>query len=138
MKTLLILGAGKEQVAAIAAARAKNIRTVVLDMNPKVDGRALADEFHLVSTRDRAAILDFVKHYAGKIDGVMTIASDIPHMVVAAAEALGVRHIPRDVAEICVHKLRMKEKLRQAGVHVPAFSSSSRRLRHARRARPGS
>ena len=125
MKTLLILGAGKEQVAAIAAARAKNIRTVVLDMNPKADGRALADEFHLVSTRDRAAILDFVKHYAGKIDGVMTIASDIPHMVVAAAEALGVRHIPRDVAEICVHKLRMKEKLRQAGVHVPAFSRIS-------------
>jgi len=125
MKTLLILGAGKEQVAAIAAARAKNIRTVVLDMNPKADGRALADEFHLVSTRDRAAILDFVKQYAGKIDGVMTIASDIPHMVVAAAEALGVRHIPRDVAEICVHKLRMKEKLRQAGVHVPAFSRIS-------------
>jgi len=122
MKTLLILGAGKEQVAAIAAARAKGIRTVVLDMNPDADGRALADEFHPVSTRDRGAILDFVKTHAGKIDGVMTIASDIPHMVVAAAEALGVRHIPRDVAETCVHKLRMKEKLRQAEVNVPQFA----------------
>ena len=38
MKTLLILGAGKEQVAAIAAAKAKGIRTLVLDMNPKADG----------------------------------------------------------------------------------------------------
>ena len=63
MKTLLILGAGKEQVAAIAAAKAKGIRTVVLDMNPKADGRALADEFHLVSTRDRDAILKFVAGY---------------------------------------------------------------------------
>ena len=82
MKTLLILGAGKEQVAAIAAARAKGIRTIVLDMNPKADGRALADEFHLVSTRDRDAILAFVRGYPGRSTAqVMTIASDIPHMV---------------------------------------------------------
>jgi len=122
MKTLLILGAGKEQVAAIAAAKAKGIRTVVLDMNPKADGRALADEFHLVSTRDRDAILTFARNYPGKIDGVMTIASDIPHMVAAAAQALGVRHIPVEVAELCVHKLHMKERLRDGGVHVPAFA----------------
>ena len=125
MKTLLILGAGKEQVAAIAAAKAKGIRTLVLDMNPQAEGRALADEFHLVSTRDRDAILDFVRSYQGKIDGVMTIASDIPHMVAAAAQALGVRHIPQDVAETCVHKLRMKEKLCAAGVSVPLFARIS-------------
>jgi biotin carboxylase len=125
MKTLLILGAGKEQVAAINAARAKAIRTVALDMNPKADGRALADEFHLVSTRDRDAILEFVRSYPKKIDGVMTIASDIPHMVSAAGQALGVRHIPPAVAELCVHKLNMKEKLREAGVNVPLFARIS-------------
>ena len=78
MKTLLILGAGKEQVAAITAAKAKGIRTVVLDMNPKADGRAIADEFHLVSTRDKDAILKFVARYPSKIDGVMTIARGPP------------------------------------------------------------
>jgi biotin carboxylase len=122
MKTLLILGAGKEQVAAIAAAKAKGIRTLVLDFNPQADGRALADEFHLVSTRDRDAVLNFVTGYKSRIDGVMTIASDIPHMVSAAAEKLGVRHIPLPVAELCVHKLHMKEKLREAGVNVPLFA----------------
>jgi biotin carboxylase len=122
MKTLLILGAGKEQVAAIAAAKTKGIRTVVLDMNPKADGRALADEFHLVSTRDRDAILKFVAAYPLKIDGVITIASDIPHMVATAGEALGVRHIPVAVAELCVHKLHMKEKLHEMGVNVPPFA----------------
>jgi biotin carboxylase len=128
MKTLLILGAGKEQVAAINAARAKGIRTVVLDFNPNADGRPLADEFHLVSTRDRDAILNFVKSYSGRIDGVMTIASDIPHMVSAAAEALGVHHIPVSVAETCVQKLHMKEKLAAAGVSVPAFARVTSRL----------
>jgi biotin carboxylase len=52
----------------------------------------------------------------------MTIASDIPHMVASAAEILGVRHIPVDVAELCVHKLRMKERLQKAGVNVPLFA----------------
>ncbi|MEO8301131.1 MAG: ATP-grasp domain-containing protein [Rhizomicrobium sp.] len=125
MKTLLILGAGKEQVAAITAAKAKGIRTIVLDFNPKADGRALADEFHLVSTRDKDAVLNFVTDYKSRIDGVMTIASDIPHMVSAAAEKLGVRHIPLPVAELCVHKLHMKEKLREAGVNVPLFARIS-------------
>jgi biotin carboxylase len=125
MKTLLILGAGKEQVAAIVSAKAKGIRTVVLDMNPQADGRALADEFHLVSTRDQGAILKFLADYPAKIDGVMTIASDIPHMVSAAGQALGVRHIPLAAAELCVHKLHMKEKLQQAGVNVPPFAKIS-------------
>lgn len=123
MKTLLILGAGKEQVVAINLARAKGIRTVVLDKNPQAAGGPLADEFHLVSTRDRGAVLDFARGYARKIDGVMTIASDIPHMVSAAAEVLGVPHIPLRVAELCVHKLHMKERLRDAGVNVPAFAT---------------
>jgi biotin carboxylase len=91
-------------------------------MNPKADGRGMAHEFHLVSTRDKYAILDFVRAYPSKIDGVMTIASDIPHMVASAAELLGVRHIPVDVAELCVHKLHMKEKLQKAGVNVPLFA----------------
>jgi biotin carboxylase len=125
MKTLLILGAGKEQVAAIAAAQTKGIRTVVLDMNPQADGRALADEFHLVSTRDQGAILKFLAGYPAKIDGVMTIASDIPHMVSVAGQALGVRHIPLAAAELCVHKLHMKERLREAGVNVPLFATIS-------------
>ena len=81
-----------------------------------------ADEFHQVSTRDRDAILKFVADYPSKIDGVMTIASDIPHMVAAAAEKMGVRHIPVAVAELCIHKLHMKERLRDAGANVPPFA----------------
>jgi biotin carboxylase len=123
MKTLLILGAGKEQVVAITQARSKGIRTVVLDQNPGAEGSQLADEFHLVSTRDRRAVTDFARNYSGMIDGVMTIASDIPHMVSAAAEILGARHIPSSVAELCVHKLNMKERLQAAGINVPAFAS---------------
>ncbi|MGH6829019.1 MAG: ATP-grasp domain-containing protein, partial [Rhizomicrobium sp.] len=123
MKTLLVLGAGKEQMIAIALAKHKQIHTIVLDRNPKAEGRAAAGEFHAVSTRDRNAVLEFVRNYKDRIDGVMTIASDIPHIVSSAAEIRGVPHIPVPVAELCVHKLRMKERLQGAEINVPAFAS---------------
>lgn len=121
MKTILILGAGKEQVNAIDRAREKGIRTVVFDMNEKADGATHADEFYPVSTRDVPAILEFLKGYTKKIDGVMTIASDIPHCVSAAAELLDVPHIPLSVAETCIDKFKMKEVLKAGGVRIPAF-----------------
>lgn len=125
MKTILILGAGKEQVNAIVRAREKGIRTVVFDMNPKADGAMYADEFYPINTRDREATAQFLKGYEKKIDGVMTIASDIPHYVSAAAELLGVPHIPLAVAETCVDKFKMKEAFKAKGVNVPAFAGVS-------------
>lgn len=122
MKTILILGAGKEQVPAIKMAVQKNIRTVVLDKNSQADGVVYADEFYPISTRDVGSIIEFLRGYSKKIDGVMTIASDIPHCVSAAAEFLKVPHIPLSVANICIHKLHMKEVLREGGVHVPDFA----------------
>lgn len=121
-KKLLILGAGKEQVVAITTAKRKGIRTIALDMNPNADGAVFADEFFAVSTRDINAILELLKDYRGKIDGVMTIASDIPHCVSAAAEFLKVPHISRNVAEICIDKFRMKETLAKHGVNIPRYA----------------
>lgn len=122
MKRLLILGAGKEQVVAITTAARKGIRTIALDMNPKADGATLADEFYPVSTRDVGAIIGLLKDYPHKIDGVITIASDIPHCVSAAAEFLGVPHIAQHVAEACVDKFKMKEILAARGVSIPRFA----------------
>jgi biotin carboxylase len=122
-KRILILGAGKEQVPAIAAATRKGIATVVLDMNPKAEGAALADEFRPVSTRDIDAILAFLAEYKAKIDGVMTIASDIPHCVSAAAEFLGVPHIAPEVARRCIDKFSTKQALLAAGVNIPEFAA---------------
>ncbi|WP_333886808.1 ATP-grasp domain-containing protein [Clostridium sp.] len=121
MKTLLILGAGKEQVPAIIRAKRKGIYTVVLDMNPQAEGFKYANEHYIISTRDEKSLIDFVKNYDGKIDGVITIASDIPHMVSKAAEEIGVKHIPIEAACLTVDKLKMKEVLKKAGINVPPF-----------------
>jgi biotin carboxylase len=122
-KRILILGAGKEQIPAIEAAARKGIRTLVLDMNSKAEGAALADEFCPVSTRDIDAILKLLADRKSKIDGVMTIASDIPHCVSAVAEFLGVPHIAPEVARRCIDKFAMKEALLAAGVNIPEFAA---------------
>ncbi|MEW5920308.1 MAG: ATP-grasp domain-containing protein [Bacillota bacterium] len=121
MKRLLILGAGKEQVPAITRAKAKGIYTIVLDMNKEAEGFKYADESYSISIRDEESLLNFVWSYDKKIDGVITIASDIPHMVSRVAEKLHVRHIPVESADLTVDKLKMKETLLAAGVNIPAF-----------------
>ncbi|NFH90630.1 ATP-grasp domain-containing protein [Clostridium botulinum] len=125
MKTLLILGAGKEQVPAIIRAKNKGIYTIVLDMNPEAEGFKYADEYHIVSIRDEKALIDFARKYDKKIDGVITIASDIPHMVSRVAEEVGVKHIPIEAADLAVNKFRMKETLKEAGVNIPPFRKIS-------------
>ncbi len=122
MKSLLILGAGIEQVYAIELAKKKGIHTVVLDKNPESPGKVSAGEFYPVSTRDTAAIVEFLRQYKKNIDGVMTIASDIPHCVSVAAEYLDVPHLPLLVAQNCIQKFKMKELLRTGGVNVPDFA----------------
>lgn len=122
MKTLLLLGAGIEQIPAIECARRKNIRTVVFDKNPDACGKQFSDEFYPISTRDIDEMLSFLKKYQKKIDGVITIASDIPHCVSAVAEFLHSKCISKQVADVCVDKLREKEVLKKSGVNVPDFT----------------
>lgn len=121
MKTLLILGAGKEQVPAIIRSKNKGIYTIALDMNPEAEGFNYADEHYIISIRDEEALLNFVKKYDKKIDGVITIASDIPHMVSRVAEEIGVKHIPIKAADLAVDKFKMKEVLKKSGVNIPPF-----------------
>ena len=88
MKTVLFLGAGRHQRAAILHAKELGLRVAAIDGNP--DALALGDA-------DIAEVVNFVDipsavAFAEKIrpDGVLTITSDRAVVAVAAvAEALG-------------------------------------------------
>ena len=80
-KTLLIIGAGHEQVGAIIQAQQLGHRVVVTDRNPHAPGLKHADAYELVSTSDAAGNLAVAKRYA--IDGVMTLGSETAVPVVA-------------------------------------------------------
>ncbi|GAB6173410.1 ATP-grasp domain-containing protein [Paradesulfitobacterium aromaticivorans] len=120
-KTLVILGAGIEQVNAILMAKSKGIHVIVLDKNPNAPGFEYADEHHIISTRDKRALKEFATVFAGKVHGVMTIASDIPHMVSYLANELGVPSNSQTAANLAVNKLAMKYRFKDFGIPVPWF-----------------
>jgi biotin carboxylase len=132
MKTVLFLGAGRHQRAAILHAKELGLRVAAIDGNP--DALALPDA-------DIAEVVNFVEipkaiEFAQKVrpDGVLTITSDRAVVAVAAvAEALGLPGIGVDVAVGLTHKVEMRRRLEAAGVPQPRFGSA-RTLDEAREA----
>lgn len=122
-KTLIIIGAGAEQVPAYERAKARGLYVVGTDMNPQAPGFAVADDALIASTRDAKQTLDVVWAYHQKhpVDGVITIANDVPYTVAYVAQALGLRSISLDAARCASHKLLMKERFAQHGVACPWF-----------------
>lgn len=127
-KTLLIIGAGAEQVPAYQAAKARGLTVVGSDGNPEAPALAWADHRLIASTRDAnatlAAVQAFTAHNAhAAIDGVMTIANDVPYTVAVVAQALGLPGIPLQAARSVSHKLLMKQAFAAHGVPCPWFSA---------------
>ena len=121
MKKLMILGASILQLPAIEQAKKMGVHVIAVDMNPeaigfKVDG--ITKE--VISTIDIPAILEAARRH--KIDGIMTLATDMPMQAVAVvAKELNLVGISSDTAIKATNKAAMREALKEAGVPVPLF-----------------
>ncbi len=121
MKKIMILGASILQFPAIEKALAMGLQVVVVDMNPDAIGMKLPGVIaEVVSTIDIPAVVATAKKH--RIDGVMTLASDMPMRSVAAvANELGLIGITDDTALKATNKAVMRQALKDAGVPVPKF-----------------
>ncbi len=120
-KTIMILGASILQLPAIQKAVEMGLRVVVLDMNPDAVGFNVPGVIReVISTIDTNAAIIAAKQHG--IDGVMTLATDMPMRTVAAvAQACGLVGISADTAIKATDKAVMREALKTAGVPVPRF-----------------
>ncbi len=123
MKTLLIIGAGVEQVPAIQIAKKMGISVVASDMNPQAPGFKYTDDCIIASTMDakeslRAALAFNKKH---KIDGVIAIATDCPMTVALIADKLKLPGISIDTARLASNKLLMKNKFKKDSIPIPWY-----------------
>ena len=120
-KTLMILGASILQLPAIEKATQMGLKVVALDMNPDAIGFTVPGVIkEIISTIDITSAIEAAKKY--HIDGVMTLATDMPMRTVAAiAKECGVVGISEDTAIKATDKSVMRETLKKAGVPVPAF-----------------
>lgn len=109
------------QLPAIKKAKSMGLQVVAVDMNPKAVGfREDGIIKEVISTIDTPAIIEAAKR--NRVDGVMTIASDMPMRSVAAvADELGLVGISKETAIKATDKGEMRMALRKSGVPIPAF-----------------
>ena len=97
------------------------LQVIAVDMNPKAVGfREDGIIKEVISTIDTPAIIEAAKR--NRVDGVMTIASDMPMRSVAAvADELGLVGISKETAIKATDKGEMRMALSKSGVPIPAF-----------------
>lgn len=127
MKTVMIIGAAQEHCLGIERAAELGFEVFAVDGNPQAPGLALAKASAVVSTYDHeAALLAARSHIAsgGRIDGVMTLASDVPLTVAYVAEALGLPGIGVESARLASEKLLMKDCFLRHDIAMPAYAEA--------------
>lgn len=121
MKKIMILGASILQLPAIEKAKSMGLEVIAVDMNPAAVGfqvEGITKE--VISTIDAPAILEAARRHG--IDGIMTLASDMPMQSVAlVSHALGLVGISEDTALKATNKAFMRDALREYGVPVPMY-----------------
>lgn len=120
-KKIMILGASILQLPAIEKAKELGLNTVVVDMNPEAIGFNVEGvEKEVISTIDVPAIIEAAKKH--QIDGIMTLATDMPMRSVAAvAKEMNLIGIDEDTALKATNKAEMRIALQAGGVPIPKF-----------------
>jgi biotin carboxylase len=104
--------------------RALGLRVAVVDGNPAAPGLALADEPLVASTYDVDAVIRAARGLRARcgLDGVLSIAADVPVTVAAVAEALELPGIGLAAARASADKLVMKDRLSALGIPLPWYA----------------
>lgn len=123
-RKLLVIGAGPLQTPAIVQAKKMGLTVLATDMDPCAPGFAIAHGHGIASTTDPIATADYAARE--KVQGVLTLATDIPLISVAAvAHRLGLCGPAPAVAERATNKFIMKKTFSAAGVPCPKFALAS-------------
>lgn len=130
-KKIMILGASILQLPAIMQAKKMGIEVIAVDMNPNAIGFKYADKTLVISTIDVKSVLKAAKEE--NIDGIMTLASDMPMRTVAVvAKELGLVGIDETTALRATDKAVMRKCLMDNNVPIPKFFKVSSKQEYER------
>jgi biotin carboxylase len=118
---LLVLGAGRQQLGLLHAARKRGLVVVAVDRDPSAPGFRLADRRALISFEDEPALHRLAE--AERIDGVISPANDWSVGIAARiAHRLAMSH-PLDpkTAALAASWLKQRERFAETGVPHDAW-----------------
>jgi biotin carboxylase len=120
MKKIMILGASILQLPAILKAKEMGLQVLAVDIDKNAVGFKHADVCLEISTIDIHRVVEAAKQY--RIDGVMTLASDMPMRTVAAvAKELNLVGVSEETALKATNKAVMRGCLNEHRVPIPEF-----------------
>lgn len=122
MSGVLLVGAGRDQRAAIVHVRGLGHRVVAVDDDPQAEGLGHADVAEVADVDDADVIEALARSHG--VDAVLTLARDrtVPTVAVVS-ERLGLPFLARDAAHRFTHKLAMRRTLAEEGLPQPAFAA---------------
>lgn len=120
-KKIMILGASILQLPAIKKAKEMGLEVIAVDMNPDAIGFKVPGIItEVISTIDIPAIVEAAKKH--HIDGIMTLATDMPMRSVAAvAKEMNFIGIDEETALKATNKAEMRAALKAGNVPIPKF-----------------
>lgn len=119
-KTIMFVGAGPYQLPGIEKAKEMGLKVVAVDRDKNAPGLKIADIPVELDIKDIEGCIDIAKK--NKINGVLTIASDIAVPTVAMiAKELSLPGISPEVAKTATNKALMRKKFSEHDVPSPKF-----------------
>ncbi len=118
-RTMLLLGAGPEQIEALRIARELGYRTIAFDNDADAAGRSFADSFVQVDLKDESALLSEAE--LASPDGVFVHAAELAVEAARVAEWMGLPGLSVEAAATATDKSLRIERLASAGVATPRF-----------------
>ena len=118
-RSLLVYGAGWNQIPIIEASRRRGLRVVAIDRDPKAPGAPLADRFHCISLRDHDAIVRATAHE--DLDGIVARISDAAGLESAhrLARSRGLPTACPALVDAATSKLALAEVCCATGLRTP-------------------
>lgn len=122
-KTIMFLGAGKEQCEAISIALELGLKVVAVDQNSDAPGLKIAQIGIAEDINNVEEMIHIGRKY--NIDGVMTHAVEIPQTVAKIARELNLPGISPEVAERATNKFNRIKCFSENDIPCPKFEKVS-------------
>ena len=114
-QSILIFGAGDNQLTLIRAAKELRIKSIVIDPNPEAPGKVEADIFQVVAPNDYVKTKEIATEF--KVNGIVTSQMENPLKLMAKlAHELNYNFPSIDAIECCRNKSLMKKAFINANV----------------------
>lgn len=123
-KSILLVGAGPEQVPAITTARELGLYTISCDGNPNAPGLALADRGYHLDIRHTEQLTELARTH--QVSGIFCHAVEMPDIISTVATSLGLPTVDPAAAQRATDKYTRLAWFKRQGVPSAQFAFADR------------